>query len=231
MEGAVVLALGRETRRATVVLLTTLLLPTLFLITLGQNPTALRYTVPYFALTCGLAVGAVGRVLPRPGFAPAVLVPVLALLPAIVVPHLREYREVQAPVVRALNDPALSPAEEKVELIADRSLASFTELWRNLGRLRARVTWHAQVQNEVLVSEDAPLVAIFDRQRLGWTVHGSRSTRYSCRDPWLRRFVNPRLLDLEVVEALTPEAPPADGAAPAPGASPPPRESAPAATP
>ena len=108
------------------------------------------------------------------------------------------------------------------------------DLWRNLGRLHARVTWHYQVRSEVVVSEDASLVAVFDQGRLGWTVRGSRLTRYSCGDPWLRRFANPRLLDLEVVEGFTPPAPPGVGAPPepaAPGGSPPPRETAPSATP
>lgn len=227
-EGAAVLALRRETRRAAVVLVAALLLPTLLLITLGQNPTALRYTVPYFALTSGLVVAAVAGTLPRPALTPGLVVPVLALLVSLSVPHLREYREVPSPAVRALEDPALTRTEETVELIADRSLASFVELWRNLGRLRARVTWDYQVQDQVVVSEGASLVAVFDRSRLGWTVRGSRTTHYRCHDPWLRRFVNPRLLDLEVVEGLTPAAPPEPAA---PGGSPPPPGSAPGATP
>ena len=206
-EGAVVLALRPDTRRAAVVLVAALLLPSLLLITMGQNPTALRYTVPYFALSSAWWWRQWAVSLPRPALALAVLVPLLAQLAVVVAPHLREYREVPSPVVRALDDPALAASDGEVALIADRSLASFVELWRNLGRLHAHATWHHEVQSQVMVSEGSPLVAVFDRDRLDWTVQGSRTTHYRCEDPWLRRFVNPRLLDLEVVVGLSPAGP------------------------
>jgi hypothetical protein len=194
LHGAVMLWLERRSAALTGVL-AALLLPVLLVVTGSGNPTSLRYTLPFLALTSGLVVASVASMPRSPVVRTSVLAALMAGLISTTAVRLGEYRGQASPVIRALD----RVADDRLDLLADRSITAFVDLYAATRGYHPTVTWGRALDRRTTVPAQPGTAILYDPERTRWQVTGVRERRFTCDDPLLRHFASPRLLDLVVV--------------------------------
>jgi hypothetical protein len=202
--GVVVTVADTASRRTVVALLGLVLLPYLALLLSSQNPTLPRYSLPLLALTCGLVVAGIAKIVGHPRWVLSAIGVWIAASVVYVAPNLGKYRRDPSPVVAAFDHVEKSQSAQVVAV--DRRLIAFVVLERASGGLRQQMLWDYQVELGMVETEFRnDLAAVFTGSTAGWVAQPSRSTHFSCGLKLLREVASPRFLDLTVVEgcALT----------------------------
>ena len=169
-----------------------------------HNPSFVRYSLPFYAFSCGLVVAAVAW-MTAARLKTQIAVSILcSLSAAMVLPHLDSYRQTAAPVVRALNEIADFDPRKPVDLFVDPHLETFLELYLVNGRINANVTVLPRETQGVNPFEvhrlDRHLVAVIDENQGRWDIRGRERSTHSWQSThWFERIVSPRFRRIVVV--------------------------------
>ena len=142
--GALVLLGDKGGRRDLWVVVGLVLAPYVLLLLTSQNPTLPRYALPILALTCGLVVAGISRIVGQPKRTLAAVGVCVVLSVALAAPVLGTYRREPSPVVAAFDHVEASTGLRAV--VVDRRLIAFVMLEKVTGRLRQQVLWDYQVE-------------------------------------------------------------------------------------
>jgi hypothetical protein len=203
LEGFVLL-LCRDKYRATALgLLLAVALPTIYYTVFAHNPTFLRYTLPWYAVTAPAVVAAITAMVGSASRGMIALTVVIVAISSQTAPHLGSYRSSPSPIVSALNEISDLEYPGQAHLLVDHNLSTFVDLYRTTGRIHSEVTWMPQrprpFEQRTFSTDRMLAVAVFDDHLRRWDVSGASTSVHECVDTWLCSMASPRFHRVVVV--------------------------------